>query len=131
MYDIQSIYQAVSVDDAIRALATDPSAVVIAGGTDVLIKIREGKLAGCRLVSIHELTGELAEESELLSLLGEGVVGHGDVAEEDPEGAEQHLAGPQVEAGVRVLAVHQRRGVERMLGRPFSARAARPASVRW
>ena len=60
MYDIQSIYQAKSVDDAIRALQADPSAIVIAGGTDVLIKIREGKLAGCSLVSIHELTDELS-----------------------------------------------------------------------
>ena len=60
MYDIASIYQATSVADAIRALQADPSAVVIAGGTDVLIKIREGKLAGCSLVSIHNLTGELS-----------------------------------------------------------------------
>ena len=60
MYDIQSIYQATSVDDAIRALQDDPSAIVIAGGTDVLIKIREGKLAGCSLVSIHNLTDELS-----------------------------------------------------------------------
>ena len=59
MYDIQSIYRATSVDDAIRALQADPSAIVIAGGTDVLIKIREGKLAGCSLVSIHELGEEL------------------------------------------------------------------------
>ena len=55
MYDIASIYSARSVDDAIRALQADPAAVVIAGGTDVLIKIREGKLAGGSLVSIHEL----------------------------------------------------------------------------
>ena len=60
MYDIKSIYRAKSVADAIRALQADPSAIVIAGGTDVLIKIREGKLAGCSLVSIHELTGELS-----------------------------------------------------------------------
>ena len=60
MYDIQSIYRATSVADAIRALKADPSAIVIAGGTDVLIKIREGKLAGCSLVSIHDLAGELA-----------------------------------------------------------------------
>ena len=60
MCDIQSIYQATSVDDAIRALQADPSAIVIAGGTDVLIKIREGKLAGCSLVSIHNLTDELS-----------------------------------------------------------------------
>lgn len=55
MYDISSIYKATSVDDAIAALKADPEALVIAGGTDVLIKIREGKLAGCRLVSIHDL----------------------------------------------------------------------------
>lgn len=56
MYDIASIYKAASVSDAIAALRADPQAVVIAGGTDVLIKIREGKLAGCRLVSIHDLS---------------------------------------------------------------------------
>lgn len=60
MYDIASIYQARSVADAIRALQADPSALVIAGGTDVLIKVREGKLAGCSLVSIHGLGEELS-----------------------------------------------------------------------
>ena len=60
MYDIASIYKAKSVDDAIAALQADPTAIVIAGGTDVLIKIREGKLAGCSLVSIHNLTDELS-----------------------------------------------------------------------
>lgn len=55
MYDITSIYKAASVEDAIAALTADQEAMVIAGGTDVLIKIREGKYAGCRLVSIHDL----------------------------------------------------------------------------
>lgn len=55
MYDIAAIDQASSVDAAIAALTADPGAVVIAGGTDVLIQIRQGKLAGCRLVSIHGL----------------------------------------------------------------------------
>ena len=55
MYDIEKIYRASSVDDAIAALGKDPDAVVIAGGTDVLIKIREGKMAGCSLVSIHDI----------------------------------------------------------------------------
>lgn len=53
MYDYEKIYQAVSVEDALKALEADPDAVVISGGSDVLIKIREGKLAGCSLVSIH------------------------------------------------------------------------------
>lgn len=59
MYDIQSIDRVASVDDAIAALQKDPGAVVIAGGSDVLIKVREGKLAGSRLLSIHGLKEEL------------------------------------------------------------------------
>ena len=59
MYDIESLYSATSVDDAIRALAEDPESIVVAGGTDVLVKIREGKFAGAHLVSIHELHDEL------------------------------------------------------------------------
>lgn len=55
MYDIGKLYRASSVADAIRALHDDPAAMLIAGGTDVLIKVREGKLAGCSLVSIHDL----------------------------------------------------------------------------
>ena len=53
MYDIGKFYQAADVEDAVRALVKDPEAVVISGGSDVLIKIREGRLAGCSLVSIH------------------------------------------------------------------------------
>lgn len=53
MYDIERYYQAKDVDDAVKALEADADAVVISGGSDVLIKIREGKLAGCSLVSIH------------------------------------------------------------------------------
>ena len=65
MYDIGKFYQAAGVEDAVRALVKDPEAVVISGGSDVLIKIREGKLAGCSLVSIHgikELEGIGMEE---------------------------------------------------------------------
>lgn len=45
MYDIEKLYQAKDIGDAIRALKEDPEAVVISGGSDVLIKVREGKLA--------------------------------------------------------------------------------------
>ena len=65
MYDIGKFYQAADVEDAVHALVEDPEAVVISGGSDVLIKIREGKLAGCSLVSIHgikELEGIRMEE---------------------------------------------------------------------
>ena len=60
MYDITGFYAAKSVADAVRALSAQPEAILIAGGTDVLISVREGKLSGRPLVSIHglpELTG--------------------------------------------------------------------------
>ena len=61
------------MEDAISALQKDPSAVVIAGGSDVLIKIREGKLADSRLVSIHGLR----EELEGVTLLENGDIAVG------------------------------------------------------
>lgn len=71
MFDIASLHKATSVDDAVAALAGDPEAVVIAGGTDVLIKVREGELANCRLVSIHglqELEGVTLDEESTLHI---------------------------------------------------------------
>lgn len=65
MYDIEKFYQAADIQDGVRALEADPQAEIISGGSDVLIKIREGKMAGCSLVSIHgieELTGVSVEE---------------------------------------------------------------------
>ena len=65
MFDIKSFYEADSVEDAIAALTADPQSQVISGGTDVLIRVREGKDAGRGLVSIHnipELKGVSLEE---------------------------------------------------------------------
>ncbi|GFI61142.1 carbon monoxide dehydrogenase medium chain [Clostridiales bacterium] len=55
MYDIKELYEAQSVSDAVKLLTEHPEAKIIAGGSDVLIKMREGKLAGCELVSIYGL----------------------------------------------------------------------------
>lgn len=55
MFDFEKITLAASVEEAIAALSANDQARVIAGGTDVLIKIREGKYAGCDLVSIHDI----------------------------------------------------------------------------
>ncbi len=78
MYDIGKLYQAKDIDDAIQALHNDPQAVVICGGSDVLIKIREGKLAGASLVSIQNLN-EIKEikmlENETISI-GPGCTFH-------------------------------------------------------
>jgi xanthine dehydrogenase FAD-binding subunit len=67
MYDIEALYEAESPAHAVELLKGHPEARVIAGGSDVLIKIREGKLAGCTLVSIQGL-----EELRGVSLDGEG-----------------------------------------------------------
>ena len=56
MYDIESVYEAKSVPDAVAALARMPEAELISGGTDVLIRLRSGRGAGCPLVSIHDLS---------------------------------------------------------------------------
>lgn len=53
MYDIKALYEAESVEHAIRLLTEHPEAQVIAGGSDVLVQIREGKRAGKELVSIY------------------------------------------------------------------------------
>lgn len=55
MYDIENYYNAASVDEALELLAAHPSAKIIAGGSDVLIRIREGKIAGCTLVGIRDI----------------------------------------------------------------------------
>ena len=65
MYDIKALYEASSVQEAIELLTVHPEAKIIAGGSDVLIKIREGRMAGCELVSIYgidELRGISMDE---------------------------------------------------------------------
>lgn len=72
MYDIKALYEAKSVADAISLLQKHPEAKIIAGGSDVLIKLREGKLAGCELVSIYgidALRGISMEENGTIRIL--------------------------------------------------------------
>lgn len=69
MYDMKALYEAQSVEDAVKLLTEHPEAVIIAGGSDVLIKMREGKLAGCELVSIYGL-----DELRGISLEDDGTI---------------------------------------------------------
>ena len=55
MYDFSALYEATSVQHAVELMQAHPQAVLIAGGSDVLIKLREGKLAGAELISIYKL----------------------------------------------------------------------------
>lgn len=55
MYDIKALYEAKSVAHAVQLLQEHPEAQIIAGGSDVLVQMREGKRAGAELVSIYSL----------------------------------------------------------------------------
>lgn len=55
MYDIENYYNAKTVKEASALLKAHPDARVISGGSDVLIKIREGKMAGTSLVCIRDI----------------------------------------------------------------------------
>lgn len=71
MYDIKALYEATSVQNAIELRAAHPEAQIIAGGSDVLVQMREGKLAGRELISIFaldELRGIRLDEEENLRI---------------------------------------------------------------
>lgn len=55
MYDIKALYEARSIAEALELRLEHPDAVVIAGGSDVLIKLREGKMPGAELISIRDI----------------------------------------------------------------------------
>ena len=55
MYDIENYYNAKTVSEAVELLTEYPDARIISGGSDVLIKIREGRMAGTSLVSIRDI----------------------------------------------------------------------------
>ena len=67
MYDMKAYYESKSVEDAIRLRLEHPEAHIIAGGSDVLVQMREGKRAGVELISIFmldELRGVTIDEEE-------------------------------------------------------------------
>ena len=53
MYDIKALYESESAQDAVRLITEHPDAQIIAGGSDVLVQVREGRRAGAELVSIY------------------------------------------------------------------------------
>ena len=53
MYDMKALYEAESVQHAIALRLEHPEAQIIAGGSDVLVQMREGKRAGKELISIY------------------------------------------------------------------------------
>lgn len=71
MYDMKAYYESRSVEDAVRLRLEHPEAQIIAGGSDVLVQMREGKRAGMELISIFmldELRGVTLDEQENLRI---------------------------------------------------------------
>ena len=67
MYDLKALYEATSVQNAVELRLAHPEAQIIAGGSDVLVQMREGKRAGKELISIYgldELRGISIDEDE-------------------------------------------------------------------
>jgi len=74
MFDIQTYHKAGSVQEAIHLLEQNPDTRLIAGGTDVLVKLYKGKGGFHHLVDIHDVA-----ELNFVTLKGDGdlVIGPG------------------------------------------------------
>ena len=71
MYDMKALYEADTVENAVKLRLEHPEAQIIAGGSDVLIQMREGKRAGKELISIYminEMRGVSLDEEEAIRI---------------------------------------------------------------
>ena len=71
MYDMKALYEAFSVEEAVALRLEHPEAQIIAGGSDVLVQMREGRRAGKELISIYgidALRGVALDEEENLRI---------------------------------------------------------------
>ncbi len=71
MYDMKALYEAFSVEEAVALRIEHPEAQIIAGGSDVLVQMREGKRAGKELISIYmidAMRGVSLDEEENLRI---------------------------------------------------------------
>ncbi len=67
MYDIKKVHQASNMNDVLKIMKENKEVKILAGGTDVLIKMRERKYKDVEIVSIgdiSELSGIHIDESE-------------------------------------------------------------------
>lgn len=69
MYDMKALYEAGTVEEAVKLRLEHPKAQIIAGGSDVLIQMREGKRAGKELISIY-----MIDEMRGVSIDEEGAI---------------------------------------------------------
>lgn len=55
MFDFNKVYIAKDIDDAITELSQNSKSILMAGGTDVLVKIRHGELKHANIISIADI----------------------------------------------------------------------------
>jgi xanthine dehydrogenase FAD-binding subunit len=75
MFDLKALYLPDTVEEALALLARHPDARVMAGGSDNLVKLRDGKLGGLEWVSIYGL-----DELRRISLEDDGTLRIGPLA---------------------------------------------------
>ena len=69
MYDIMAYEEASCIEEAIKLLVANPNATLISGGSDVLIKLHEGRMQDAHLISIHGI-----KELSGVSMLEDGTI---------------------------------------------------------
>ncbi len=74
MFDLESYKKASTVDDAIDLLVQNPKAILIAGGTDVLVRLHQCNKDYRQLVDIHNVAElkEISMESDGTIVIGSG-----------------------------------------------------------
>ncbi|WP_306600239.1 xanthine dehydrogenase FAD-binding subunit XdhB [Geothrix sp. 21YS21S-2] len=75
MFDICELHEPVTLEEAKAVFAENPGLKVIAGGTDVLIRLQHGSLAGAGLLSLKNL-----HALEEIVMLGDGTISVGAMA---------------------------------------------------
>ncbi|MGL5764524.1 MAG: xanthine dehydrogenase FAD-binding subunit XdhB [Sarcina sp.] len=69
MYDIRGIAEPKTLDEALKILNENQDLTIIAGGTDVLVKLHEERMTDLDLLSIKEI-----EELRMIKLLSNGTI---------------------------------------------------------
>jgi xanthine dehydrogenase FAD-binding subunit len=74
MFDFESYHKAQSVEEAVDLLQQDPKRRLLAGGTDILVRLREGHKEYRNLVDIHHLDElqHIVKESDGSITIGAG-----------------------------------------------------------
>lgn len=75
MFDIGNILEPKTLDEAIEMYNSNPDLKIIAGGTDVLVKMHHGQLGGVELLSLRKIKG-----MDEIKLLKDGSISIGAMA---------------------------------------------------